>query len=737
MPPTDSLAVELEILDQTANIKIDTFRGKLKLVSEDINKVGGDKQFAAKIITDLGELSKRADAVHRSFQEILKTRIDGGQIGSLTREIAAASQRSQTLASDIINIRRELANPNRTSSIAFLTSELKAAEREADVLTRKLNSLPAVKLPLPEGSGLGKGFGGGSRRGSKRLGETGRAILEIADDFVPQGFNKPFNAVTKEIAANIESIPKSLFVSAGILGGIAAIGYGLVKISQNIREEAERYLKLQEGIAIAGNNQILGRKKVLEDLKKERELAAGDRRFSRSLNDGTVEELHAQRANAQLRFNLSEQGLYDPKEKRFVQSDENKRLGEQLKAFDAQIETAQANRQKQQSDSFSNRFDAYRNSQEQAQKSIEAASEKQRIAQERFNKSVEEGKNKVAELGKTYNSVFDTLFARANSNNPFASLFSEADKSLRTLRDNIKGLPEDLQQVFIGLEQNANRKKLFETRIDNSLSVFDLKDRASQFRNFREPNAPEIKDKDQFFKDFIASQTADLGKNTTRFENTANSAGFNQTNLAEQLKIVFERVGGLGVSNVATQKAGDEKRVFSGFFQREKTFADLTESEKSDFLRKSNKTDDNSSLQERLSKQVNIIESLKNTSGLNSTDAQGIADKKILGLSSGIRPEQLNDSLRNAVALANEREAVRKDQNEKEAIALQKDAIALQGRIAIAQEALLKIAQTQGLEGLKQTLEIIDKTNGAVKVLGASPKPEDTATTYRQYQNAL
>jgi hypothetical protein len=41
------------------------------------------------------------------------------------------------------------------------------------------------------------------------------------------------------------------------------------------------------------------------------------------------------------------------------------------------------------------------------------------------------------------------------------------------------------------------------------------------------------------------------------------------------------------------------------------------------------------------------------------------------------------------------------------------------------QEKYTKTAEKGGLEALKTQIEIVDKSNGAARVLGASPKPED------------
>jgi hypothetical protein len=65
-------------------------------------------------------------------------------------------------------------------------------------------------------------------------------------------------------------------VIAGIVG---------VKMSQNIRAEAEKHLVVETGISAAVNRQIISQREGLENLKKEREQAQADRVFNRSLGN--------------------------------------------------------------------------------------------------------------------------------------------------------------------------------------------------------------------------------------------------------------------------------------------------------------------------------------------------------------------------------------------------------------------------------------------------------------------
>ena len=477
----DTLAVELIIEDQKATVKLDNFGQKIRLVSDDINKIGGDTKFAGKISTDFEALSKRVDDTRRQFQEISKVRIENGQFGALTKEILVAQTRSRQLASDIINIRRELANPNRTSSISFLTSELKAAEREADSLARKLNTLPNAAAASPTAAVTGGGGHGGGTRPLPQLRGYGALIRGVGS---PVG-ELEINAISQ--IAGLAGITTAMFAT---FTGIAAAGYGIVKVTQSIREEAEKRLHVEEKIQGAINNQIIAQKDALANFQKLRDDAQFNRDFSKYIETASVDELKSRRGNAQKSLDLAPTAADADKYKKIILD------------IDAQLDALEKRRQKLQNDSFNQRFTDFQKSQEQGIKYETARAEKQKAFDQKKLADALATKSKIEQLEKGYLSAFDSVNRLANSSNPFVAIFTDGDKALRDLQSNLAGLPPELQKIAMKIQQQFNLKKLLESDVSNQLSVFDLRNGADNFRNPFDAGKQK-KDQNEFITRFL------------------------------------------------------------------------------------------------------------------------------------------------------------------------------------------------------------------------------------------
>lgn len=673
---TDTLAVELIVDDTKATVKLDNFNQKIKLVNDDINSVGGDKKFAEKVSTDLVELSRRADAVHKSFQDVAKARLDGGQIGAFTKEIVAAQERSRQLSSDIVNLRKELANPNRKSSIAFLSDELRAAEREADQLNRKLSALPSQSSASAIKSS-------GRRRG---LSEFQRAGLEIADDFAPPGLNRPFNAVAKELLL-INTLSATTLLT---FGAIAAVGFGIVKVTQNIREESERRLKVEESIATAGNKQIFAQQQAIKNLKELRENNSFDRQFSQQNQTSSIEELKARRETLEKLYSLS------PK------SETADRTKDQILALDAQIYQTQQQNQKKASDSFAQHWERWKKLQEDAakteQRQAEVAAEKAKAALEKRNADIKKATEKVAELGKQYNSVFDTLFAHTNKENPFVSIFGEGDKALKILRENLRGISPELEAVAVAMQQKLNDTALFGARLDSNLNAFDLRNQAATFRNYApKPDADAEKKKfDERIR--LAVEGSVVEKTFGGFFNNGRKVS---DYTPEQQRDIFEKqvLGNAAPNNL------------------EGTISYLAR------LRHSPKAiDENLSFQERLQKQIDIIDKAK--LGATNQDEINNASRKIIALTS-VDPSKLNDSQRLRAAEERERDAVRIQDGEREARAQRAELIKLQSQTAENGKRLVQIAERDGLKGIENVIRLIDARTDGKSELRKAPTAAD------------
>lgn len=319
-------------------------------------------------------------------------------------------------------------------------------------------------------------------------------------------------------------------------------------------------------------------------------------------------------------------------------------------------------------------------------------------AEKQITGEIEKSNQKIKEIEKSSTELLDNLYRKNGADNPFAQVFFDADKAIKTVRDSVKGLSEEMQSAFVAMQDKLNANALFEARIDNNLAAFDLRERAKELRNpfteqlrkFNENPSKSINDLIEFYTKKLETdleksggalkyyRTADGGStqvtenpytkyNSNIFADGKNpdgtpklfTGGFTQTDLRDEFSIVFERTGGFIESSGGK---GFENSV-GGFFRRQKTFADLTESEKSQYFGDLQSQKDNESLNDRLQKQLSIIHS----GGAFTPEQQAIADKKLVALTSGLRPEEIDRKTREDVALANEREAARKGDGEAKA----------------------------------------------------------------------
>ena len=638
--------------------------------------------FADSYKAGFDDIDARLEKTRTSFQKLADTRAGKGQFDTIYQGAFAAEKKVNDLTNRVRALRKEAADPANAQFGKQYAAGIREAERELSRLESKQRSFERTA----------RASGGG--RGRKGLGETGRAVLEFADDFVPAGLNKPFNAVVKELA-KIEALS---IATLAPLAAIAAIGYSIVKWSEKVRDDAARRLKYEEQIASAMNNQILGSKELIANLEKRRQLAAEDRSFSDIVQRGTTESLTARRDQLKQLYELSAErrrfvSTYGTDAEKKQIEEQNSRLSDQITAFDTQLAAIKKNNLPGQDNYFAQSFEVRKKLQE-------AEIQAQLKAAEIFAKSVEDGKAKVKELGETYKTILVDLYQKANSQNPFVAIFSEGEKALKSLKEQLKGLPADLQNSALSLQQRINRNALFSARLDNDLDVFDLRDRASQFRNpydaaraakEREDIAKRYSDAGGFFPGYGGNLGSYLSKQ---------AGGFDKLN-PNQIREIYET----SLLSANNQFGGNQNALISSLATQR--------------MRDENQ---NLSLNKRLQKQIGII-----YGGAGSAEEKAIADRKLLSISSGLNPNEIDSNLRDKIASANEREADRRERAEKEALKLDQERNTTLAAIAANQAALLKIAEKEGLKGVNDFLEITvkDETGGGIKTLGAQPNPSD------------
>lgn len=773
---------------------------RLKTVGGNIEKVFSAPN-AAPLTTSLSDLDKqaaslgkRADETRKSFAQITSQRLNSGNINSLTKDIVAANERSRQLEKNIAAIKTQLASPNRTSTIKQLTSELKSAEIEADNLNRKLSSLPSSNQSgtLPTGKATG---GRGGRLTDKQL--TG---LELLDDFAPTGTNRAFNSLAriglsaqniKEANGEMTIFNRLSVASLGTFGAIAAAGFVIVSASEKIREQAEKRLLNEQLITGAINKQILGLRDAFTEYEKFKRSLIDAESFTNRLssavntfdasavknergkieanNKSRIEEIN--RLQAELAQNerslefaknrnvnqglLTELGIgkeFDALQKRqdIGQAERaaektRKSLAESEAALEKgksafqQTDAALKNITAKQNELFNQRNEIFKKSYEDFEKTEirRAEIEKKRL------EDLEKAKEKIKDLSKTYNSVFSDLSQKQFSDNPFVQLFSKAGDELKKLRENLRGLPADLQNAAISSQQAINKNKLFETRLENNLSTFDLRETANNFRNPKEIK-PTLELFESTFKNFVEKKSEEIKTVFNRVTDAnGNFGGFSQTKSAPFTRfntLTNAQTGGFGGFYQTDLYTGFNEYESigggvgkGGTIRRDRTFNDLSKEEKRAAIDKFKTEDsDNLSLNNRLQRQLSII-----NSGVTNDSERGLADRKLIGLTSGLDPAQIKSDLREQIAAANEREATRRETGEREAMQIERDKLEYQRQIAENGKKLLELAEKGGLTKIEVTINADGSFESSEENNPSRATNEDTGKLYGDYQRAL
>lgn len=564
-----------------------------------------------------------------------------------------------------------------------------------------------------------------------------------------------------QIAQIFDVAQAKAFVAAfAPLVAIAAAGVAAIaltyKITGDIRTEAERRLKVEEKINSAINNQILSQQKGLADLAKARQQGAFDRVFDRSLQGETVDGLTETRRRLEERLKFTRNTLPVIENGKVIEkeNEEFQRLSAQILKLDVEIENA---RNKQSSFNKGTIFEDTLRIEQQARDAQAASAKKALAAQAKFNESVEKGKEKVKDLGKTYNDVFNNLSVKSNADNPFSKLFSDADKQMKTLRENTKGLSSDLQEMAVNFERQINQTNLFGLRLDTNLKAFDLRSDADRFRDAR-PSTGLLETQIGFAlnSNNLSRQTEEANYYATTFNpnNPKSFAEFNRRNFNQgfsetdlQIQNALKDIAklnslssggtGLGGQNAIAEKVlnlippREEllKRINQPFGQssdaqflldsqaealkvrkrfEEQNFSDAVKS-KFDF-------------EQRLEKQFDIVRNL----GATSESERSLANRKIIELTSGLNPNELTSSQREQAINAREREAERLLNAEKDAARQREEQLQIQKRIDENLKKLADIAEKEGLKGIENIVRIVDETGGKVRV-GKVPTQSDTA----------
>jgi hypothetical protein len=111
-----------------------------------------------------------------------------------------------------------------------------------------------------------------------------------------------------------------------------------------------------------------------------------------------------------------------------------------------------------------------------------------------IDEAIEKGKEKVTSLGQAWTGAFNDLFTRTNTNNPFAAFMQRSATEAEKLKEQLRGLPPELQKLAFAMKSVADSRELFKLQLDAQLGALDLRQQAQEFRQGRrdDTNDPKV-----------------------------------------------------------------------------------------------------------------------------------------------------------------------------------------------------------------------------------------------------
>ncbi|HMO80264.1 MAG TPA: hypothetical protein PKD24_05695 [Pyrinomonadaceae bacterium] len=474
------------------------------------------------------------------------------------------------------------------------------------------------------------------------------------------------SALAMYAGRNVPGVPEGVGAfEMSRLAGLSTVGAGAVGLAAGLAaREVERATKAarerlaeEERIGAAHNDQMLTLQRLTVEADKLRQIASERRqidleitRDARSLTALTERQarLMAERQPLPQRAMIDAAITGKPIDnKRLIEIDR------QLSLLDPMIEDARRRRTGFMTDEIeaNRRFFA-----ERAQRERE------------WQEQVKQGQDRVKELGQTWREAFTSLTAQANRDNPIVKVFQDADKAMRELRENVKGLPKELQRAAIQSQQAFNASQLFGARVDSALSAVNLRDMAARFRD-------DTADRRRFSEDVLARDRAE-----------------------------FERRQGLGENfNVdAVRESLNQRERFINLRFREETPS------------------------ERLDRQIEAIRRIS-----PADDAQrAIADQRILNLASGLDPNDLRRDQRESIAQIADRAAEREERRFKDAQKIQQNQERFLRSIDENIQKFLQKAARGGVQAVQQAVDITVRDETGSARIERRASAEDTADYY-------
>lgn len=783
---TNILKTTLEVDDSSASRKLDGFRGKLENTEKQINSAGSKTRFAdgfrkqfddvsvkageasskvrshfnanlgsaivgafafGTILTGLNSVISKALDAERATRKLSASAVEAGKSFAVLAEenanFARSSGLSQNASANIVARIQQLSNatgdPNQTAALQKGFLDLSSAK---GIGTDELDNLIGTILSGQD-EGLNRlGLADPSKLQAKYAGEIGKTVEQLTQFEKTQAavnavlekagvFTGANEERLRSLSGQMESARgKFEDLQTGIGSAITqsvefrdAVGFlndvlgSLVTSLTTVRAELAKGISpkdLAEREGGSGLNQILDAGKgaitapiaaltIGYDLLFN-SLEEAQNNFTESVLGANKRRIDSLERAFQAEKAILDKQAKDAKEQARIRAEKASEEAEKLRK--EQAEKARREAQAAVEKSYQKRLSDPKRSVSGLRSDLASLSgadlEKDALEKltadftSKIEQAVEAGKNKIKELEKSSLGLFETLARSAGENNPFVSVYAEADKAILSVRENTKGLTEDLRNSILAFAETQNASKLFEARLDNALNVFDLRDSARAFREASRSARPRGYD-DDFIKRAIEDPQSFGGSLSARV------GGFDRLSAEQRRDIGETRLLQFGAGNLG-----------------------LVGALASDRLRGS-EVDDSATLRERLSNQLRIVNSLATDDSTRS-----IADRRLIALSQSVDPSQLDDTLREAFASAREREAIRLEKAEADAIKQREKQLATQAEISENLKRLVSIAEKDGLAGVEALIKIQDET-GRANVEKRSVATPDFADVARAY----
>jgi len=457
----DKLSIDLEITDGNVDSALQASKAKLQNFANDASKIkisaGTDLE------KTLSAAERQASNLRFELRKVAEVTIGKQGVDGLGQ----AANRAVVQVTDIYTRLRQIeaasARTNDPRLLASLKQQAVDAQGELTKLESKLQRVAAGRAAAAERNAGSGGLG-------KYAGVAGAASSFLPPELqqgigLLQGATEAFGAGT-----------------IATFGALAVAGVALVKISENIREEAEKRSAAEDKITGAWNRQVESGKQIVDNIQKMRNDAQFDRVLDRRLEaykTYTDESLQSRKKTLEDLVNLN------------PSSPNVQNYGQELSGIDSILD------QRKNGKSFA---DVSKDFWEGVKKREEDAANTQR----EFNKSVEEGKSKVEAMSKAWTSAFDSLYQRTAGENPFAAFLAKSQTESDKLTESLKGLDPTLRKIGLTMLAVAQGKDLFALRINNTLGSYDLRSDAANFRNPFDPSKLQ-NDEDKFVQRFLAN----------------------------------------------------------------------------------------------------------------------------------------------------------------------------------------------------------------------------------------